>query len=133
MQAGVLDAVERACARRVSTIRLEMRRGLSSLATIASVAPFFGVIGTLTGIFVAYQGSAGSGDRWMVFAGITGRVSEALVLTGLGLFVALIAFCGREHLVSKLENLDVEMKTASLELISELARLKPLTQWPPGV
>jgi biopolymer transport protein ExbB/TolQ len=54
-------------------------------------------------------------------------LSDALMLTGLGLLVALIAFCGREHLASKLENLDMEMKTASLELINELARLKPST------
>lgn len=126
MQGGVLGAVERACARRASVIHLEMGRGLTSLATIASTAPFFGVVGTLIGIFAVYQGS-GSGQRWTIFVWITKGLSEALMLTGLGLLVALIAFCGREHLASKLENLDIEMKTTSLELINELARLKHST------
>jgi len=127
MQAGVLGAVERACARRASVIHLEMGKGLSSLATIASTAPFFGVMGTLIGIFVAYQGTAGSWEHWTIFARITEGLSEALMLTELGLLVALIAFCGREHLAWKLESLDIEMKTASLELINDLARLKSST------
>jgi biopolymer transport protein ExbB/TolQ len=125
MQTGVLGAVERACARRASFVHLEMGTGITSLATIASTAPFLGIVGTLQGFNYMFRGIAG--QRTEIMAALARELSDALVLTALGLAVALIAFWGCKHLRSKLEDLDREMKAASLELLNELGRLKRST------
>src|SRR5262245_5062074 len=69
-------------------LNLDLRRGLPILATIASTAPFVGLLGTVLGIIRAFQalGTAGSG-----LAGVSAGIAEALVTTALGLFVAIPA------------------------------------------
>src|ERR1700689_4803758 len=112
MQGNVLGAVERACARRASFVHLEMGTGITGLATVASTAPFLGIVGTLQGFNYAFRGTVG--QRTDIMAAIARDLSEALVLTALGVAVALIAFWGCRHLRSKLEDIDREMKVASL-------------------
>jgi biopolymer transport protein ExbB len=67
----------------------ELRRGLWILGTIGSLAPFIGLFGTVVGIIRAFHEMAvqGSGGFAVVAAGI----SEALVATGTGLAVAIVA------------------------------------------
>lgn len=67
----------------------ELRRGLWVLGTIGSLAPFIGLFGTVVGIIRAFHDMAvqGSGGFAVVAAGI----SEALVATGAGLAVAIVA------------------------------------------
>ena len=75
------DAIHR------STVRLES--GLTLLASIASTAPFVGLLGTVWGIYHALAAVSSSGpvqiDR------IAGPVGEALIMTGVGLTVAIPA------------------------------------------
>ncbi|WAK03686.1 MotA/TolQ/ExbB proton channel family protein [Methylobacter sp. YRD-M1] len=69
------------------TARLEW--GLTALASIASTAPFVGLFGTVWGVYHALlgigQGGAATLDQ------IAGPVGEALIMTGLGLAVAIPA------------------------------------------
>jgi len=67
----------------------DLRRGLWIVGTIGSLAPYVGLFGTVVGIIRAFQAMAeeGTGGFEVVAAGI----SEALVATGAGLFVAIIA------------------------------------------
>jgi biopolymer transport protein ExbB len=90
----VLVAVKRACARAASVIHIELSRGTTSLATIASTAPFFGVMGTIMGIFPPFSRGI-RGSKVSIMAAFAGEFSKALWPTALGLLVALIAFCGR--------------------------------------
>jgi len=75
------DAIHR------STVRLES--GLTLLASIASTAPFVGLLGTVWGIYHALAAVSSTGpvqiDR------IAGPVGEALIMTGVGLTVAIPA------------------------------------------
>ena len=72
------------------TVRLE--NGLSVLATVGATAPFFGLFGTVWGVYHALVniGLSGSGSLDKV----AGPVGEALIMTGLGLAVALPAVIG---------------------------------------
>ena len=76
-----------------ATIRAEMstslRSGIWLIGTTGSLAPFVGLFGTVVGIIRAFQDMAehGAGGFEVVAAGI----SEALVATGAGLFVAITA------------------------------------------
>lgn len=78
-----------------STLRLQS--GLSILASIGSTAPFIGLLGTVWGIYHALTGISASGqasiDR------IAGPVGEALIMTALGLAVAIPAVLGYNALV----------------------------------
>jgi biopolymer transport protein ExbB/TolQ len=68
--------------------RQQMQKGLSVLGTLGSTTPFIGLLGTIMGIIVAFgelsQGSAGTNA--IMFA-----LAEALILTAVGLFVAIPA------------------------------------------
>jgi biopolymer transport protein ExbB len=92
-----------------------LKRGVSSLATIGSTAPFVGLFGTGIGIINAFRGIASekSGGLGAVSAGI----SEALVTTAVGLFVAIPAVWMYNFFTNKLEAFDVEMGNSSSELI----------------
>jgi biopolymer transport protein ExbB len=67
----------------------DLRRGLWVVGTIGSLAPYVGLFGTVVGIIRAFQDMAqhGAGGFEVVAAGI----SEALVATAAGLFVAIVA------------------------------------------
>ncbi len=75
------DAIHR------STIRLE--RGLTWLASIASTAPFVGLLGTVWGIYHALAAVSSAGAVEM--DKVAGPVGEALIMTGVGLMVAIPA------------------------------------------
>ncbi len=122
MQNGLVATVERACTRAASVVHLKMSRGITSLATIASTAAFLGAMGTLLGIAYSFRGTTGS--KILIMAAAARQISWALMPTGLGLIVALSAFCGTEYVASNLQAIDVEMKNGTLELLNELARLE---------
>jgi biopolymer transport protein ExbB len=67
----------------------DLKRGLWLIGTIGSLAPYVGLFGTVVGIIRAFQSMAaeGVGGFEVVAAGI----SEALVATAAGLFVAIVA------------------------------------------
>src|SRR5690606_28459179 len=84
-----VEAGRRAIERETLITQSDLKRGIGTLATIATTAPFIGLFGTVIGIINAFRGMAltGSGGIASVSAGI----SEALIATALGLFVAIPA------------------------------------------
>jgi len=71
----------------VSTTRLES--GLTLLASIASTAPFVGLLGTVWGIYHALAAVSAQGT--VQIDKVAGPVGEALIMTGVGLTVAIPA------------------------------------------
>lgn len=68
---------------------VELRRRLWILGTVASSAPFVGLLGTVLGIVRAFEDMAASGSAG--FAVVAAGIAEALVTTAAGLVVALVA------------------------------------------
>jgi biopolymer transport protein ExbB/TolQ len=95
-----------------------MKRGLHSLASIAVTAPFVGVLGWVLGFYNSFPG--GEGEKSAMLAIVNERLSEALMPLELGLLVALLAYFGHKYLLAKLEDFDVEMENASLQLLNQL-------------
>ena len=87
------EAVEKAVASTIDRRRLEYEQWLFVLGTLGNNAPFIGLFGTVLGIIRAFAdlavgaGRSGAGGASTVMAGI----SEALVATAVGLFVAIPA------------------------------------------
>jgi biopolymer transport protein ExbB/TolQ len=118
----IVEAANRAVERSALLTTSDFKRGIGSLATIATTAPFIGLFGTVIGIINAFRGMAltGSGGIGAVSAGI----AEALVTTALGLFVAIPAAWMFNLFQNKLERLQVEMSNSSSELIDFFMKKK---------
>ena len=112
----VIEAAKRGLERSVAIVHAEMKRGLSSLATIGSTAPFVGLFGTVTGIINAFKGIQNSKATGL--SAVAGGISEALVTTALGLLVAVPAVWAYNYFTNKVEAFDVEMDNSSMELIN---------------
>lgn len=110
-----IDSSQRALARASAIVHAELKRGLSGLATIGATAPFVGLFGTVVGIINAFKGIAA--EKATGLAAVAGGISEALVTTALGLFVAVPAVWAFNYFTGKVEAFDVEMDNSSSELI----------------
>ena len=115
-----VDSVRRAIQRASALTSNDLKKGVSSLATIGSTAPFVGLLGTVVGVISAFQGIAatGSGGIGAVSAGI----AEALVETALGLVVAIPAVWFYNYLTNRMEYFNVEMDNSSSELVDYFIR-----------
>lgn len=80
---------EQALIRQISAEKSQAEKGVSVLGTIASLAPFVGLFGTVWGIFHALVAVGTSGQAGL--AQVATPVGEALIMTGLGLSVAIPA------------------------------------------
>lgn len=80
---------EQALLQQMARTRVDIERGLPVLGTIASIAPFVGLFGTVWGIFHALVAIGNSGQAGL--AQVAAPVGEALIMTGLGLAVAIPA------------------------------------------
>lgn len=91
----VTQSIERA----VNTVHSRTQEGLAVLATVGSTAPFVGLFGTVWGIYNALVKIGASGqasiDR------VAGPVGEALIMTAIGLAVAVPAVLGYNWLVRR--------------------------------
>jgi biopolymer transport protein ExbB/biopolymer transport protein TolQ len=110
-----IEASRRALERAEAITHAELKRGVSVLATIAASAPFVGLFGTVVGIINAFKGI--STEKSTGLGAVAGGISEALVATAIGLFVAVPAVWAFNYFTSKLEGFDVEMSNSSSELV----------------
>jgi biopolymer transport protein ExbB/biopolymer transport protein TolQ len=114
-----IEASRRALERTEAIVHAELERGLSGLATVGSTAPFVGLLGTVIGIIDAFA-SLGSGGAGMGFSAVSRGISEALVTTALGLFVAIPAVMMFNYFSAKIKAFDVEMDNSASELVDYL-------------
>jgi biopolymer transport protein ExbB len=96
-------------------VHAELKRGVSTLATIASSSPFVGLLGTVVGIINAFKGIAT--EKSSGLSAVAGGISEALVTTAVGLLVAIPAVWMYNYFSNRVEAFDVEMGNSSSELI----------------
>src|SRR5271165_5903393 len=110
-----IEASRRALERAEAIVHAELKRGISSLATIGSSGPFVGLFGTVVGIINAFKGI--STEKSTGLGAVAGGISEALVTTAVGLFVAIPAVMVFNYFTNRVEAFDVEMGNSSSELI----------------
>jgi biopolymer transport protein TolQ len=101
----------------------EVRRaekGMSWLATTASVSPFIGLFGTVWGIIDAFSGlgAAGSASLRAVAPGI----SEALFTTAAGLATAIPAVIFYNHFLQSIRDLAGRLDTFSMEVAAQIEK-----------
>ncbi|WP_129647511.1 MotA/TolQ/ExbB proton channel family protein [Peristeroidobacter agariperforans] len=98
------------------TERLSM--GLAILATTGSVSPFIGLLGTVWGILNALTRISLSGQPSL--DQIAGPIGEALVMTAIGLFVAVPAVMGYNWLIRRNKAIQEKMRLFAADVHSYL-------------
>lgn len=111
----LVESSKRALERAQAIVHSELERGVSGLATIGSTAPFVGLYGTVVGIINAFKGIAT--EKSTGLGAVAGGISEALVATAIGLFVAIPAVWMFNYFNTRLKSFVVEMDNSSSELI----------------
>jgi len=121
-----IEASRRALERAEAIVHAELKRGVSPLATIGSTGPFVGLFGTVVGIINAFKGI--STEKSTGLGAVAGGISEALVTTALGLFVAIPAVMMFNYFTNRVESFDVEMGNSSSELIDYFIKRSQTTR-----
>ena len=91
---------------------------LNWLATIANVAPLFGMTGTVTGMIRSFGALAGASS---LDAGVVGAgISEALVATASGLLIALAAMIPYNSFMNRVQKVTLEIGEAASEMVRHI-------------
>jgi biopolymer transport protein ExbB/biopolymer transport protein TolQ len=117
-----IESSRRACERAEAIVNAELKRGLSGLATIGATAPFVGLFGTTVGIINAFKEM--STAKAAGLSAVAGGISEALVTTAFGLFVAVPAVWAYNIFTNRVEAFSIEMTNSSSELIDYFIKQK---------
>ncbi|MDI6809628.1 MAG: MotA/TolQ/ExbB proton channel family protein [Candidatus Eisenbacteria bacterium] len=96
-----------------------LERNLIALSTIASIGTMVGLLGTTIGMIRAFRAMAHAGapDAIQLAQGI----SEALINTAGGLFIAIAAIVAYNYFVTKVDNFNYMMDEASYEVVQLLS------------
>jgi biopolymer transport protein ExbB/TolQ len=86
-------------------IRQDCERGMNLLATLGNNAPFIGLMGTVIGVIISFQ-KLGQSQGANSMSSVMGGIAEALVSTGVGLFLALPAVVAYNILSKKVDTID---------------------------
>jgi biopolymer transport protein ExbB/TolQ len=114
-----IEAAKLASERAAAIVLRKMGRGRASLAAIASSAFFVDSLATVIGIVTSFRGVDGEKSTAMAF--LLELLSEAIVPTAYGLFLAVFAFWCHSCVSRQLETLDTEMRAATLEMANALS------------
>ena len=109
-----IDASKRALERAEAIVHAELKRGVRRwLRSVPGAVR--GTVGTVVGIINAFQTIAA--EKSPGIGAIAGGISEALVTTAIGLFVAVPAVWMFNYFTGRVDAFDVEMGNSSSELI----------------
>ena len=104
-------ALEAAIDGEMTKRRRDLERGMTLLGTLGNNAPFVGLLGTVIGVIVAFADLA-DGQNKVQMDKVMGGIAEALVATGVGLFVAIPAVVAFNVFQKKIG--DIEDNVASI-------------------
>ena len=115
-----IPPVERAVARGAAEVAELLQKGMLSLASIGSLAPFIGLLGTVVGIIKVFSDlkARGAGD----INALAGSIGEALATTALGLIVAIPAVWIYNLLTNKQDVVVTNINNAASQMIDEFIR-----------
>jgi len=100
--------------RSIDSVNSRLAYGLAVLATTGSVSPFVGLFGTVWGIYNALISIAMTGDPSLDH--IAGPIGEALIMTAIGLFVAVPAVMGYNWLLRRNRDIQEKLKYFSADV-----------------
>jgi biopolymer transport protein ExbB len=122
------DWMGNSLARSQGSISARLGEGLAFLATVGSTAPFIGLFGTVVGIYRALIKIGASGDASITT--VAGPVGEALIMTALGLVVAVPAVLAYNWLIRRNKSIQEDLAAFTNDLhgyLMSAGAVKPQT------
>jgi biopolymer transport protein ExbB/TolQ len=113
------ESFEEAVEAEVGKKKLELDKGMNFLGTLGNNAPFIGLLGTVLGVIQSFQ-ALGGGQNKEAMANVMVGISEALVATGVGLFVALPAVIAFNILNKKSADIEANVHIISKQILAFL-------------
>ncbi len=109
------EALEALLSEETKGLRWEAEHRLAALGTVANIAPFVGLFGTVVGVIRAFQAIAlkASAGPSVVASGI----AEALISTAAGLFVAVPAVVAYNYFLKRARKLTLELEHISTLIV----------------
>lgn len=96
-----------------------LEKGLNLMATLASLAPMLGFLGTVTGMIVAFHSMANSGNN-LEIADLAGGIYTALITTASGLIVGIFGYLFYNILVARVSRVVVLLEGKATEFMDLL-------------
>jgi biopolymer transport protein ExbB len=113
-----IDAIERSM-ENVGKLELyKMERNVSILSVIGYIAPLFGFLGTIAGMFQLFYSIASTGEYSI--SNIAGGIYVKMISSASGLIIGIIAYVGYRYLNSQIDKTTNKMEVASAEFIDIL-------------
>jgi biopolymer transport protein ExbB/biopolymer transport protein TolQ len=116
---GGPGAVEETLEAEMKKKRRELERGMTPMGTIGNNAPFVGLLGTVIGVIDAFH-LLGAGQNKEAMSNVMSGISEALVATGVGLFVALPAVVAYNLIGKKVNDIESNVGIIAKQLMAFL-------------
>ncbi len=111
---AAINSAERSVEREQILLANDLKSGMGILGTVASTAPFVGLLGTTWGVITAFSGMATAGGG---LEAISAGIAEALLTTAVGLMVAITAVWLYNYFNTRLDGLFTELAYAGREMI----------------
>ncbi|MDA9981932.1 MotA/TolQ/ExbB proton channel family protein [Gammaproteobacteria bacterium] len=115
-EADLKEILEEAGRQEVPKIRSQ----LTTLGTIASVAPLLGLLGTVLGMITVFSTLAQ--ETTVNASALAGGISEALITTACGMAIAMPTLAFYNFFMNQVQNLIIEIEKVSLHMVAVLKR-----------
>ncbi len=117
-QVGPVELARRELGRKADDVAAQIRRGLGVLASVGSIAPFVGLLGTVVGIIDAFKGIGATGSAGI--GAVSAGIAEALIVTALGLIVAIPSVLAFNFLAARSDTLLLALDQSKGEFLDFL-------------
>lgn len=114
-----LSAVERSLKKGMNDSNVQLDSFLATLASIGSLSPFIGLLGTVWGIIDSFKSLAQGGET---LNAVAPGIAEALVATAIGLAVAIPAVWFYNHFNHENEKINTDMESFKEQFLNSVER-----------
>jgi|GEM_PF-96696 len=113
-----IDHVEKAITSAGAVEGSFLQRGMVVLASVTTIAPLIGFLGTVWGMVIAFKAIAEAGDVKPTI--VANGISQALITTVTGLIIAIVAQTFHNFLISRINRIIIDMEETSTMLVDLL-------------
>jgi len=103
-----------------------LEKGIVVLASVSSIAPMLGFLGTVSGMIRAFGEIAAAKN--VEASLVAGGIQEALITTATGLIIAIPIQMAHNYFIARIGKFVIDMEEASMFLIDQLAEMEHLKQ-----
>jgi biopolymer transport protein ExbB len=103
-----------------------LEKGIVVLASVSSIAPMLGFLGTVSGMIRAFGEIAAAKN--VEASLVAGGIQEALITTASGLIIAIPIQMAHNYFIARIGKFVIDMEEASIFLIDQLAEMEHLKQ-----